>query len=649
MDKTGKAKNSTDAPLIAASQAEQQQRDFAGETAFLAAIVASSTNAIVASNIAGQITAWNRAAEQLFGYSAAEALGKPFSMLLTEAEKPAISTYLNRVQIGEILHLNDVQRIRKDGSTVDVSLSLVPVHDAQGKYIGNAAILTDITEKKRAEQELRERARHSAQLAAIVESSPNAIVGTDLEGCITSWNKAAETLYGYSAQEVLGQPILLLYPPHEEVWLGKQLLVSHSRISHSDTLRRCKDGNLIDVSLSIAPVLDEHGVVIGTAGIHTDIRERKRAEERLRLVIECSPNAKVLVNAQNKITLANQRLEEMFGYRREDLLGNSFELLIPQRFHAVHAEHVRNYLASPANRQTGVALNMFGRCKNGTEIRIEVFLSHFELENEKYTLAAIADITSRHQAEQELQTRTHELLRSNRDLEQFAYAASHDLKEPLRAVAGCVMLLREHFKDLLDDCARQYIRHTVEGVERMQQLIDDLLAYSRLSRSGELMRMVPLDEALNRALECLSATCQARQITIHRQPLPEVRGIPSQLTLLLKNLLSNAIKFSKPEQPGTIRVNSRQEGHTWIIAIEDNGIGIEEAYFERIFEIFQRLHTRSSYPGTGVGLALCKRIVERHGGRIWVDSTPGVGSTFSFTLPQHSLDEHDSPAPSPGG
>ncbi|WP_420236717.1 PAS domain-containing sensor histidine kinase [Telmatobacter bradus] len=647
MDKTGKAKKNTEAPRSAASQTEQQ-RDSAGETAFLAAIVASSTNAIVASNILGKITAWNCAAEQLFGYTAAEALGKPFSMLLTEAEKPAIPAYLKRVQIGEILHLNDVQRICKDGSSVDVSLSLVPVRDAQGKYIGNAAILTDITEKKRAEQELKERARHSAQLAAIVESSPNAIVGTDLEGCITSWNKAAEMLYGYSASEVLGQAVTLLYPSENDAWLGQQLSTT-PRTSHCDAQRRCKDGSLIDVSLSIAPVLDEYGIVIGTAGIHTDIRERKRAEERLRLVIECSPNAKVLVNAQNKITLANQRLEEMFGYRREDLLGHTFEMLIPPRFHAVHAEHVRNYLASPANRQTGVALNMFGRCKNGTEIRIEVFLSHFELDNEKYTLAAIADITSRHQAEQELQTRTHELLRSNRDLEQFAYAASHDLKEPLRAVAGCVMLLREHFKDLLDDRARQYIRHTVEGVERMQQLIDDLLAYSRLSRSGELMRIVPLDEALNRALECLSATCMAKQITIHRLPLPEIRGIPSQLSLLLQNLLSNAIKFSKPEEPGIIRVSSRQEGHTWIIAIEDNGIGIEEAYFERIFEIFQRLHTRSSYPGTGVGLALCKRIMERHGGRIWVDSTPGVGSTFSFSLPQISLDEHDSTAPSPGG
>lgn len=634
--------------LTRARHLEQRQREFAGETAFLASIVESSPNAIVASNLNGEITAWNHQAENLFGYSAAEVLGKPVSILLPEDEKPALAGYLSRVRQGETLRLKDARRVRKNGSLVDVSLTLVPVRDALGVDLGNAAILTDITEKKRAELDLKERSRHSAQLAAIVESSPNAIIGTDLEGRIVSWNKAAETLFGYTAAEAVGESILLIASPENPGTIEERLQKLKAGPSQKDTQRRCKDGTLIDVAVSIAPVRDESGAVIGAAGIVTDIRERKRAEERLRLVIESSPNAKILVNAQGRITLANQRLEEIFGYPREELLGKPFEVLIPQRFHAIHAEHVRAYLAAPVNRQAGVGMSLFGRHRNGSEIRLEVNLSHFELEGEKYTLAAIADITSRHQAEQELQDRTRELMRSNRDLEQFAYAASHDLKEPLRAVAGCVMLLREHLQQQLDDQARQYIRHTVEGVERMQQLIDDLLAYSRLSRTGELMRVVQLDEALNHALNNLSATLQISRIQIQRTPLPEVHGIPTQLTLLFQNLVSNAIKFGKSGQPGLIRISSQRENHSWVIRVKDNGIGIDEAYFERIFEIFQRLHTRSAYPGTGVGLALCKRIVERHGGRIWVDSILGQGSTFSFSLPQLSA-PNDSPMPSPGG
>lgn len=635
--------------LTRARQLEQRQREYSGETAFLASIVESSPNAIVASNLNGDIIAWNHQAENLFGYSAAEVLGHPVSILLPEEDKPALPGYLDRVRQGETLRLKDVKRVRKNGSTVDVSITLVPVRDALGVDLGNAAILTDITEKKRAELDLKERTRHSAQLAAIVESSPNAIIGTDLEGCITSWNKAAEELFGYTAAEAVGKSILLIAPPENPGTIEERLQKLKAGPSQKDTQRRCKDGTLIDVAISIAPVRDESGAVIGAAGIVTDMRERKRAEERLRMVIENSPNAKILINSQGKITLANQRLEEMFGYPREEMLGKPFELLIPQRFHAIHSEHVRTYLDSPRNRQAGVGLNMFGRHRNGSEIRLEVNLSHFELDGDKYTLAALADITSRHQAEQELQERTRELMRSNRDLEQFAYAASHDLKEPLRAVAGCVMLLREHLQQQLDDQARQYIRHTVEGVERMQQLIDDLLAYSRLSRTGELVRVVQLDDVLNHALNNLSATLQVSHVQIQRTPLPEVHGIPAQLALLFQNLLSNAIKFRKRDQPGLVRISCQSENHSWIIHVEDNGIGIDEAYFERIFEIFQRLHTRSAYPGTGVGLALCKRIVERHGGRIWVDSTPGQGSTFSFSLPHISVTGNNSPTPSPGG
>jgi light-regulated signal transduction histidine kinase (bacteriophytochrome) len=225
-----------------------------------------------------------------------------------------------------------------------------------------------------------------------------------------------------------------------------------------------------------------------------------------------------------------------------------------------------------------------------------------------------------------------ELARSNAELEQFAYITSHDLQEPLRMVSSFVQLLEKRYKGRLDGDADDFIMYAVDGANRMDRLITDLLAYSRVGSRGREFKQVLSEVVLDHALSNLQVAIEQSGAVITRDPLPEVIGDDIQLTQLFQNLIGNAIKFCM-DRPPCIHVSADQQGNKWVFSVRDNGIGIATEYFGRIFSIFQRLHNRKDYPGTGIGLAICKKVVERHGGRIWVESEPGVGSIFFFTIP----------------
>ena len=256
---------------------------------------------------------------------------------------------------------------------------------------------------------------------------------------------------------------------------------------------------------------------------------------------------------------------------------------------------------------------------------------------EALILLAMEDVTDRRHAERLLSERAEELARSNADLEQFAYVASHDLQEPLRMVASYSDLLAARYRDQLDDRARDYIEYIVDGAQRMQRLIDDLLTFSRATREGEQTSEVEADEALKSALRALRAAVKESGAVVTQDSLPKVHIPPSQLQQLFQNLIGNAIKFRGEETP-RIHLSVRRQDSEWWFSIRDNGIGIDPAHHDRIFGLFQRLHGRSEYPGSGVGLALCKKIVEARGGRIWVESASGEGTTFWFTLPSREDD-----------
>jgi light-regulated signal transduction histidine kinase (bacteriophytochrome) len=281
----------------------------------------------------------------------------------------------------------------------------------------------------------------------------------------------------------------------------------------------------------------------------------------------------------------------------------------------------------------GMGLDLMAERKDGTLLPVEISLSPINFQGRACAIAVVRDVTELRRLSRELKQNNAELKRSNEDLEHFAYVASHDLQEPLRMVGGYTQLLARRYGDKLDDDAREYIHYAVDGVKRMQTLISDLLTYSRLSSRSKPFSQVDLNHIARLTLSHLEPTISEHQAVIEVDRLPEVFGDPIQLAQVLQNLLSNAIKFHQKDVPPHIHIKGQVEGRTAFLSVEDNGIGIDAAYLDKIFVIFQRLHTRDQYPGTGIGLAICKKIIERHGGTIHVTSHPGRGTTFHITLP----------------
>ena len=470
----------------------------------------------------------------------------------------------------------------------------------------------------------------------VVEAAPNAMLMADRDGRIVLVNAQTEKLFGYSRDELLGHSVDLLvperfraaHPGYRHMFYGDPK--SRPMGTGRDLFALRKDGSEFPVEIGLNPITTVEGVFVLAAVV--DITERRRLEERFRQVVEAAPNAMVMVDSEGRIVLVNAQTERLFGYSRDNLFGKAIETLVPERFRAGHHGYRAAYFDDLKSRPMGTGRDLYGLRKDGSEFPVEIGLNPVRTSEEVFVLAAIVDITERKHAEQQLLKRTEELARSNQDLEQFAYVASHDLQEPLRAVAGPLQLLQRRYQGQLDERADEFIAHAVDGATRMQTLIDDLLAYSRVGRSGVAPQLTACGKALDQALKSLSVGLQESGATINRGDLPTVIANPTQLTLLFQNLVGNALKFRRRDFPVQIEIDAVRQSDEWVISVKDNGIGIDPQYFERIFLIFQRLHSRAEYPGTGIGLALCKRIVEQHGGRMWVESAPGSGTTFSFTL-----------------
>jgi PAS domain S-box-containing protein len=381
-------------------------------------------------------------------------------------------------------------------------------------------------------------------------------------------------------------------------------------------------------------------------------QEAVRNARYARNLIETSLDPLVTISPDGKITDVNAATELVTGVPRALLIGSDFSSYFtePENANAGYLQVLRE----GALRDYPLTIRHASGCT--TDVLYNATIYRSQADDGQGIFAAARDVTERKKLEQELahyslhleelvkqrtselEMTAEELARSNKDLEQFAYVSSHDLQEPLRAVAGFMSLLRQQHNERLDDEAREYIGHAVAGAERMQALINDLLAYSRVGTQGVPPGPVSMNEVLDVATANLSAAIGESRALITNDPLPIVTADRSQMIQLMQNLVGNAIKFRGPRAP-EIHVSARREENTWLFGVRDNGIGIEAVYHDRIFMIFQRLHSRTQYPGTGIGLALCKRILERHSGRIWLESRPGEGTIFWFTIPDKGGDE----------
>jgi PAS domain S-box-containing protein len=372
--------------------------------------------------------------------------------------------------------------------------------------------------------------------------------------------------------------------------------------------------------------------------------------EWFRAAVEAAPTAMLIVDSQGRIVLSNKETERQFAYQRDELLGQSVELLVPVRFRHQHTLQRAEFHASPSARRMGMGRDLLGRRHDGSEFPAEIGLTPLETENGLFVVIAIVDITARKELEdaqrklndeleQRVVARTAELTRANEalersnvELQQFAYIASHDLQTPLRGISGCAQLLQEDYQGRLDESADTYIERIIVEVKRLKTLIDDLLTYSRIGSRARPFEPTDLGRVFDEAVAILEPSIADSRGSVTRGELPMVAGDASQLVHLLQNLIENALKYHGDKSPRVHVSAEKKDGSVWTVAVRDNGIGIDSKHHERIFEIFRRLHTQEKYPGTGIGLAVCRRIVTRHGGKIWLKSSAGQGSEFFFTL-----------------
>jgi PAS domain S-box-containing protein len=452
-------------------------------------------------------------------------------------------------------------------------------------------------------------------------------------------NEAGCTMLGYSRQEIIGRDTRLFYAAEQEYQNSAKLYPQIEKIGTVTTEIRLlrKDGEIVNAIMNVS-AFDKKDLSLGVVLSLIDITERKKAEEKLRETRDYLNNLLDYANApiivwdtQLRITRFNHAFESLTGRKDQEVIGKSIEILFPPSTVADSMRLIRN--TSGGERWETVEIDILNR--DGS-IRTVLWNSATILAPDGRTpVATIAqgqDITERKSTEAVLAEKSEALARSNTDLSQFAYFASHDLQEPLRMVSSYLQLIEQRYKDKLDAAGIEFISFAVDGANRMQNMINDLLAFSRVGTRGKLFEPTDCEVVLNQALSNLQIAIAESQAVITHDSLPIVTADNSQLIQLFQNLIANALKFHAQAVP-LIHISAQTKGSEWLFSVRDNGIGIDPQYFGRLFIIFQRLHSKSEYPGTGIGLALCKRVVERHGGKIWVESMPGQGSIFYFTIP----------------
>jgi PAS domain S-box-containing protein len=634
----------------------------------LQAILDNSATVIFVKDPEGRYLLVNRRYEELFHVTKTNVVGRT-DYDLFPVEMADRFQANDRAALAAGLPITMEEQVPHDDGIHSYISIKFPLHASDGAVTGVCGIATDITERKQLEAA-------GLHLAAIVESSEDAIISKDLSGIITSWNNGAERIFGYTAAEVLGKPVSILRAPDRPDEMPEILskIKQGLRVEHYETRRRRKNGQIIDVALTVSPIRDAAGRIVGASKISRDISDRKRAEQERGLLLareqEARRTAELLNRAAPRLSaqLDLEKLVQEVTNIVATLVGAEFGALNTDasapRFggegvvrcddvtedprYAENSERlgmpkgnlpIRSYLAAPVKARSGEVLGglFFGHSAPGkfTEAH-EAIITGIAAQ------AAIAMDNARlfeqaEWAQAELKRSNEELRRSNQDLEVFAYSASHDLQEPLRTVSLSAQIIERNLGPRLRGDESTILGNILGASNRMSALMEDLLAYLRATKY-EQGHAPDVDSArvLAEVLESMWGTLQENGATVTAAELPVVAIHESRLAQLFQNLIGNAIKY-RGKEVARVHVGADQRDGWCVFSVVDNGIGIEAQYAEQIFGLFKRLHGRDRYPGSGIGLAICQRVVEQYGGRIWLEqSTPGGGSTFCFALPSRT-------------
>lgn len=469
----------------------------------------------------------------------------------------------------------------------------------------------------------------------MVEASPNALILINNMSKIAYLNSFAEELFQYKKQELIGQDLTILIPSKfkkEHPNLLKSYFKNPSNRQmgvNRDLFALKKDGSEFPVEIGLNPIVTVDGLLVLASII--DITTRKKANEQFRLVVESAPNAIILVDNLGVINLINKQTEVLFGYTRKELVGQKMEILLPSRYKSNHPNLRNHFLAAPQSRAMGAGRDLFAIRKDGSEFPVEIGLNPLDTVNGNQVLASIIDISERKKIEEATKLQSKKIEEKNKELEQFTYIASHDLQEPLNTIISFIEIIANHPDRVYDDLEKDSFKFINKATFRMKDLIKGLLDYSRLGQKTEVKNLNS-NSLVKSVCSDLDFLIENNNAKISIGDLPQIYAYETELRLLFQNLISNGIKFKDPNKTPEIIINAKQNKCETTFTIKDNGIGIEPKYNEKIFTIFQRLHKRNEYEGTGIGLAHCRKIVELHNGNIWVESEIGKGSSFYFTI-----------------
>lgn len=639
----------------------------------LTAIIQSAMDAIITVDEAQRVVIFNAAAEKMFGCTQAEATGQSLEQFIPQRFRQGHADHIHRfghtgVSNRAMGTLGAIWGLRSSGEEFPVEASISQAESGSQKLF--TVILRDITEHKQADQ-VRER------LAALVESSEDAIISKDLQGTINGWNHGAEKLFGYSAAEALGKPMLMLFP-QQRVNEEDDLLarIGHGeRVEHFETVRVRKDGRNIDVSVTISPIKDSSGAIIGASKIARDITEHKRVTEALaEQSEELSRQAGELARSRQGLETQTLMLQSVLDSISEGLVAadetGKFILWNPAANRIVGlgaanvppeewTDHYGTYLPDTVT-PFPPEQNPLLRAIRGEASTAQMYVRNAELETGVWIEAsgsplkskegaaqggvvAFRDVTQRRADEQQIRTlndkletrvieRTVALQAANHELEAFTYSVSHDLRAPLRHISGFSRILVEDFASSLPAEAQSHLQRIAQGAARMGTLVDELLNLARVGRQPLTLQPTPLSSIVQDVLALLEPEIAGRNIAWKIADLPFLECDPTLVRQVFQNLIHNALKYSRPRSPAVIEIGQTQNNGQLAIFVRDNGVGFSMKYADKLFGVFQRLHRAEEFEGTGVGLAIVQRIVHKHGGRVWAEAETDHGATFYFTL-----------------
>ena len=580
----------------------------------------------------GTVASWNQGAERIKGYAEADIVGEHFSTFYTDedAEEGVPETNLE-VAATEGRVEDEGWRVRSDGSRFWANVVITAIRDVDGTLQGFTKVTRDMTEQREYELQLREERDLTQQ---ILETVPVGICVLGSDGKFARANRQALELLDLEKGDFGAVSI-----DSRTLYDAEDAIVSTDERPWSrvvDTGRpvydfECRADWLADgdddrwLSINAVPLeggLSEENEIVVSLEEITEQKERERQLERRKTELETElseilgriSDAFFALDDEWRFTHLNEQAAELFHYPEDELVGRSFWEVFPERSDDQLWDEFHDAMAT----QEPVDFELYDE-------RFGAWLEYNVYPSESGLSIYIHDITDRREYQRKLEE-------SNERLEQFAHAASHDLQEPLRMVSSYLQLIDRRYGDELDDDGREFLAFAVDGADRMREMIESLLAYSRVETRGDPFEPVDLDAVLDDVCDDLQRRIAERDADIASESLPRVEGDRGQLRQLFQNVLDNALEYSGDE-PARIRIATERRGDEWVVSVEDNGIGIDPDDQDRVFEVFQRLHTNDEYEGTGIGLALCERIVERHGGDIWIESEPGAGTTVSFTLP----------------